>query len=535
MKISQILEGREKRFFAYLSLFLAISFFFAAIFFGLDFTDSFYHLNQALHPAGDKHLYPFMGSSLMIKGLIELLGPEIIVLRFTNSLLLLISFLFPFLIFKPQLSRNKILIYLACGLILFLPFNVNILGYDTLSILFLSIIFTMAIDHIKNPKFFKLLFLSVLCSAAVLIRLPNVLVLPIIFFWFLIFRKTFPKTFLYRWQAVIFLLLSLLGVAVGYASYYRSWNSLVSASANADSHFIVELLKNYFRDGIQLFFFLSFIFIIYYLFLRVRERISKVLTYSFFTVILLIFMRYYVLPTKYLFNYSLFIFAIVLAFIGIQLFYRKKQSALQLQIYVLYFLFLFINLFGSNTGLLKGYSLFVLFPFVFSIGNPAGKNYWAILLLVLIPFAFVNKFYGIYEDKNLLLLNEKPRHELLFPIRTHQLRSQYLNEIDAEVTELRKKNIKVYFYGDKSHIFHYLYPEKSLGIASFFQPVDNLKFTSHVQEALSLYEGEDIAIFVVDSYPNPDTEVSSKFEKMLLKLNFKKIESLPGKLYVSKP
>ncbi|NJW55288.1 hypothetical protein, partial [Salinimicrobium oceani] len=125
--------------------------------------------------------------------------------------------------------------YLACGLILFLPFNVNILGYDTLSILFLSIIFTMAIDHIKNPKFFKLLFLSVLCSAAVLIRLPNVLVLPIIFFWFLIFRKTFPKTFLYRWQAVIFLLLSLLGVAVGYASYDRSWNSLVSASANADS------------------------------------------------------------------------------------------------------------------------------------------------------------------------------------------------------------------------------------------------------------------------------------------------------------
>lgn len=450
------------------------------------------------------------------------MGPKIIFLRLANSLLLLLSFLFPFLILKPQLSRNKIMLYLACGLILFLPFNVNILGYDTLSIFFLSLIFTLCIYHIKKPKLSKLLFLSILCSAAVLVRLPNILVLPIIFFWFLFFRSAFPKTLLYRWQAVILLLLSLLGLALGYALYYGSWNSFINASANADSHFIKELLQNYFRDGIQLFFFLSFILISYFLFLRIRRRISKVFTYLLLILILLIFMSYYLLPTKYIFNYSLFIFAVVLSYTGIQIFHWKKRSGMQLQIFVLYFLFLFINLFGSNTGLLKGYSLFVLFPFVFSIGNSAGKNYWSTLLLVLIPFSFVNKLYGIYEDKNLLSLNVVPRHELLSPIRTNEFRAQFLDAIDAEVKELGSRDIKVYFYGDKSHIFHYLYP-RSVVISGFFhQSIDDLTSRAKIKEML---QGKDnFAIFIIHSYPESSNFLTSALEGDFQRMGVGRIE-----------
>lgn len=499
MKIFEILDRGQKRLFAYLSLFLAIYFFFAAIFFGLDFTDSFYHLNQAIYPAGDKHLYPFLGSSLIIREIVELLGPEIIFLRLVNSFFLLTSFLFPFLILKPTISRNKMLIYLTCGLVLFLPFNINILGYDTLSIFFLSLIFSISIDHIKSPKLSKLLILSILCAGAVLIRLPNILVLPIIFFWFLFFRKTYPKTLLYRRQEVIFLLLSLLGITLGYALYYESWNPFVSASASADSHVFTELLQNYLRDGIQLFFFLSFILISYFLFQIIRGRISKIFTYFLLIIILLIFMSIYLLPTKYLFNYSLFIFAVLLSYTGIQIFHWKKKPALQPQIFVLYFLFLFINLFGSNTGLLKGYSLFVLFPFVFGIGNPPGKKYWAALLLVLIPFSFVNKLYGIYEDKNLLSLNAVPRHELLSPIRTNEFRAQYLDAIDAEVKGLGSRDINVYFYGDKSHIFHYLYPQSVVISGSFHQSIEDLASKAKIKKML---QGKDnFAIFIIHSYP----------------------------------
>lgn len=530
MKILEILNGKQKRLFAYLSLFLAISFFFATIFFGLDFTDSFYHLNQALHPADDRHLYPFLGSSLIIREIIELVGPEIISLRLVNSLLLLISFLFPFLILKPQFSRNKILLYLGCGLILFLPFNVNILGYDTLSIFILSLIFNIAIDHIKNPKLSKLLFLSLLCAAAVLIRVPNILVLPIIFFWFLFFRKAFPKIFLYRWQVVIFLFLSFLGIALGYTLYYRSLNSFIYASANADSHVITQLLQKYLQDGMQLLLYLSFIVIGYFLFLKMREKVSKVLTYFILIVILLTFMGYYLLPTKYIFNYSLFIFAVVLSYTGIQIFCWKKQPPLQLQIFVLYFLFLFINLFGSNTGLLKGYSLFVLFPYIFSIGNQLNKNYWSILLLILIPFSFVNKLYGVYEDKNLLSLNAVPRHELLTPIRTNESRAQYLDVIDSEVKELRNKDIKIYFYGDKSHIFHHLYPWATVISGSFQQSIDDLPGKVKIIKKL---QGKDkLAIFVVNSYPDQNPLSLRALENDLEKLGFSKVEEGPVKYYL---
>ena len=522
MKIFEILDRGQKRLFAYLSLFLAISFFFAAIFFGLDFTDSFYHLNQAIYPAGDKHLYPFLGSSLIIREIVELLGPEIIFLRLVNSFFLLTSFLLPFLILKPTISRNKMLIYLTCGLVLFLPFNINILGYDTLSIFFLSLIFSISIDHIKSPKLFKLLILSILCAGAVLIRLPNILVLPIIFFWFLFFRKTYPKTLLYRRQEVIFLLLSLLGITLGYALYYESWNSFVSASASADSHVFTELLQNYLRDGIQLFFFLSFILISYFLFQIIRGRISKIFTYFLLIIILLIFMSIYLLPTKYLFNYSLFIFAVVLSYTGIQIFHWKKQPALQPQIFVLYFLFLFINLFGSNTGLLKGYSLFVLFPFVFRMGHSVGKTYWSILLLVLIPFSFLNKFYGIYEDKNLLSLNAVPKHKLLSPIRTSKSRAQYLDEIDAKMKELKNSDVKVYFYGDKSHIFYYLYPETVLIYNSFYQPFNDPDLQNKIEKAL--WERENIAIFIVETYPVNSTSSIISIEKKIQRKGFEKIE-----------
>lgn len=516
MEIFEILNGRQKRLFAYLSLFLAISFFFASIFFGLDFTDSFYHLNQALHPAGDWHLYSFLGSSLIIKGIIESLGPEIIVLRLTNSFLLLLSFLFPFLILKPKLSGNKFLFYLACGLVLFLPFNVNILGYDTLSIFFLSLIFSISIDHLKTPGFFKLLFLSLLCAAAVLIRLPNILCIPIILLWFLIFRKSFPNTLLYRWQAVILLLLSILGIAVAYASYYRSWNSFMSASANTNSHVITELLQNYLRDGIQLSFFLSFILISYFLFLIIRGRITKFFTYLLLIITMLIFMSYYLLPGKYVFSYSLFIFAVVLSYTGIQIVHWKKQTALQFQIFVLYFLFIFINLFGSNTGLLKGYSLFVLFPFIFSLGKWAGKNYWTLLLLLLIPFSFLNKVYGIYEDKNLFFLSSVPGHEWLSPVHTSELRAHYLDAIDAGLEELRNKDIKVYFYGDKSHIFHYLYPQSLVLSDSFHQPVDDPASKAKIEKMLQ--GRDDFAIFIIHSYPErvvvPGSSWDLEFQKM---------------------
>ena len=149
---------------------------------------------------------------------------------------------------------------------------------------------------------------------------------------------------------------------------------------------------------------------------------------------------------------------------------------------MLFLLFLFINPFGSNTGLLKGYSLLVLVPFILSISEIRNKRYWFVLTIVLVPFSIFTKIFGIYEDKNLLVLNEKVVLEKLSPIRTNSERAKYLEKVGATVENLRSRGVKVYFYGDKAHIFHYLYPDTSLDIISFFQPVDNRDFLEEIRK-----------------------------------------------------
>ena len=137
-----------------MNVFLVISilYFFSSIFYGLDFTDSFYHLNQALHPANDIYLYPFFLSSVIIKGIIGFVGPEIIHLRFLNSLMLFFSILIPFFIIKIKKPREEVLFYIACGLFLFTPFNVNILGYDSISIFILSLIFSLSVLYLQKSQ-----------------------------------------------------------------------------------------------------------------------------------------------------------------------------------------------------------------------------------------------------------------------------------------------------------------------------------------------------------------------------------------------
>lgn len=498
--------------------------FFLSTLYGLDFTDSFYHLNQALNPAEGKHLYPFLGSSLIVREIIFLIGPKIIYLRLFNALLLFSSFLLPFFAFRVKNTVNKLFL-ISLGLILFLPFTSNILGYDTLSIFFLSLIFSLSINYFRRPGFFKLLWISLACSLAVLVRLPNAMVLFFVGLNFLFLQKEPGKSS--GWKiSLLFLFIAAAGIFLGYFLYYNGWNDFIQASANSDSHLILNLLKNYFRDSKQLLVFLSFIFFTYFVYTKVEKKISSGFPAFLFLCTFIIFFSVFLFPTKYSFNYSLFIFGLSLSFIIVRLYHWKDNSMVENKVYGLYLCFLFINLLGSNTGLLKGYSLFVLFPFILSFGElrQTERKYWFVLIFALIPFSLVNKVYGIYEEKNILVLTKVPQNELLTPIRTSDVRKRFLDSIEEQVKDLQAQNFQVYFYGDKSHIFNYLYPESSLGIASFFQPVDDPIYFPQIKKELRAQKGKSIALFIVDSYPRTNDLDRSLFEEMLLKLNFFRME-----------
>jgi len=514
-------------------LIVSIAYFFSGIFFGLDFTDSFYHLNQALAPADGIYLYPFFLSSLIIKTIVEILGPEIIYLRFINSLLLFFSLLIPFVFIRVEKPRIEVFFYIACGLFLFAPFNVNILGYDSLSIFILSLIFSLTVLYLKSSKLYLLMLLSILCSAVVLIRLPNLLVIPIVFLAIGFNEKIRKGCFSAKALIlpVIFLLLTILWVYLGFFMYYSGIGEFFRASANSTSHHLKTLFYHYFIHGIKLILFISLIIVGHYFFKKLQHLMPKLWLYGIFGLFYVLFIGFFVIFSKYWQNYSLFLTSLTISILILQVVQNRKDLlSLKHLVLFLYFLFLFINPFGSNTGLLKAVSLFLLLPFVISINDLKLKKYWLFIFIVLLPFSLIEKFYSTYEDKGILSLNRTLELELLKSIKTTETRSNFLERIDIEINELKKNNVQVYFYGDKSHIFHYLYPWTNLNINSFFQPVEELIYYPQIDQKI---QGHDrVAIFIIGSYPGNEAPVKSPLEEKLLSDGFKKMKSVSFDYYL---
>ena len=87
---------------------------------------------------------------------------------------------------------------------------------------------------------------------------------------------------------------------------------------------------------------------------------------------------------------------------------------------------------------------------------------------------------------------------------------------------MREENVQVYFYGDKSHIFHYLYPSSSLGIINFNQNIQNANKEPKLQKLL-MSKGE-IALFLIASYPSNTFGLQENpLEAELMKSGFKKV------------
>ncbi len=511
--------------FSVLFLLISLLYSFMGIFFGLDFTDSFYHLNQALYPVSDTYLYPFFLSSLLIKKIIDMVGQEIINLRIINWVLLTASIFLPFIVLKVHRNKSEVLFYVSIVLVLYAPFNANILGYDTLSIFILSLLFSLSLLYHRSVKFYLIFLLALVCAAAVLIRLPNILAVPVIFFFLFVSEGVSKKgwTLNQLTRPGTFLIFTCLFIVLGYALYYSSWDQFVVAYSNSESHDLLLLFSNYFKDAIKL---AAYIFIILTGLWGYRKLntsgfplIKESVLFLFFGLCLI----FIVGNTKYSVNYSLFLVAAAIAFCLSQIYdARKEKLSYKKLILLLFLLFLFIYPFGSNTGLLKAYSLLVLVPFVLSISELRIKNYWFILTAALIPFAISTKIYCIYEDKNLIVLNEKLRLEKLSPIHTNRQRAMYLKQVDTTVESLISEGVQVYFYGDKAHIFHYKYPETTLDIVSFFQPVDRPEFFKNIDKA---FQGQHkVAVFVINSYPMTSALSQSLLEQFLISMGFDKVQ-----------
>lgn len=462
----------------FLIFILSTFIFFSRIFFGLDFTDSFFHLNNALYSENNFHPFFFL-SSLVIRGVALVFGDELIIFRFMNALFLYLALVLPFLVNKRSFSCYDQLV-ISVGLLILSPINANILGYDTLSVFMISLCFSFVYKW-NFLSTGKLLVLAMLLAASVFVRLPN-LIMIFIFGVYLVKVSSLRISF-------ILVLSSLCLILIGYSVFYGSLETLRTALTETEHHKPVALLKGYIKHSFQVLAYGLLITSAFWLWTRLKGKsYAKVIMifFLFFTLV------YTVSFSPYWTGYSLLLTAIGISWCSYRwLFYREKSN----DYILLFFLLLFVLPFGSNTGLLKASLGMALFPFLYSSRSINSKT-WPVLIFVIIPVAILEYSSMTYEDRAIMQLTKEVNMEKLRGIRTSESRSDFIFELDKKVKYFEKEDYKISFYGDKSHLFKYLYPNSvTADTWKFFQPVEQL---SEIEEKI----GPKTVLFFIDKYPD---------------------------------
>ena len=505
---------------------LSICYFFSFAFFGLDFTDTFFHLNNARVLNFSDINFLTILSTLIIKFILEFITQDIIGIRILNGIIKILPLFIYFYYFK--ISNRSFLVWTIITLILVTPNNFFVLGYDSFSIFTLIMILLVLILNKPHLDYRVLVLLSLLSSCAVLIRLPNILVIGIVFFNILfVYGNT--NIFLnenFR-KACFYLLLTLLFTLSIYYLVYGDLKTLLASNSimvKSEGHHGVDKLINYYlKDFSKIVFYSVQIILFIWLFLK-KHKNYALNTWYLFIIILLhsFFFLKYISFSRYSHNFSIYITAVIIVFI-LHNFLNKAVNNLKTNAFLIFLLlFLFIEPFGSDTGLLKASPLFIIFPFVYEYSKLKTKNLYFILLVSILPFAIMEKAKSIYQDSTIHKLQYITNIEIINHINTSKERAKFINSIDTEYKILSNNNYAVFFYGKKSQIFKYLYPTFNLGIKDYHQQVDELKYLNQILKVTKKHK--KVALFIINDYPSLNCLWNeSTLEKELVNNNFKVI------------
>ena len=138
------------------------------------------------------------------------------------------------------------------------PLNANILGYDTLTVLLISLCFSLIYrwDSFKSDK---IILLTLLLAVGVFLRLPNVILILVLGFYVLVVEN-------YK-KSLMLIFLSLCFILIAYMILYSNSDLLKFSLGQKEHHNPMALLKNYFKDGLQVFGYILLIGSAYYLWL----------------------------------------------------------------------------------------------------------------------------------------------------------------------------------------------------------------------------------------------------------------------------
>jgi 4-amino-4-deoxy-L-arabinose transferase-like glycosyltransferase len=187
--INNLIDNLKEKTIRYHLLFLvaAVCYFISNILWGLEFTDGFFHINEAFQNEG---YYPFetILSSQLIFLLNKIFGIHLVLYRLFNSLLILFSYYLIYNTAKKHYNKVLVRLFTAVFIMLASPMNFNILGFDSFSIITITVAVCFLLNNEMN-NFKNILLLSILIACSMLVRMPNILLLPFTIAYFIYLKK----------------------------------------------------------------------------------------------------------------------------------------------------------------------------------------------------------------------------------------------------------------------------------------------------------------------------------------------------------
>lgn len=519
----------------YLLLFIALAYSLVFIYFGIDFTDTFFYINLCK----DYTSSPMILLTLLIgKGWMSLFGDSLISVRVLNWAIWILSVFLPFIILIPSDSRRENLKYVSISIFLITILNFNVFGADTCTLLFITISTSLIIKYYQTNKLIHLLLFGLSSSLLILTRFPNILILSasIVVFGIIEYSRNYQKlqrskiiiTYFNKLSIyfVVVIGIYVLIILIIYGSLSEFSSKLSFSILNVDeSYTIITMIMVYVRDFVKLFQYVGVCLLIFILvnnrlkFNLLIQRILTILAFGF----LILFLKVEIGIGKYNLNLTLLYSAIVCSIlIFYSNLYIQKKEYNRLVFISVVLVFAIIPVLGSITGLLKlSYFLIAFLPVILSSNQNVfnGKTHLSCLFVIFFLFICYTKMMIVYEDSNISNLRYEFKTGKLIHVRTTNENAQFIENVLKEFKVLEKENKAVLFYGKVSHIFYYLTNTKPLYQNSFWMSSYNIK---EVKKAEQIIISKRPIVFFIPSYPVisiqyfNDRKTFSPFEAMLI-------------------
>lgn len=485
-------------------------------YFGLDFQDGFYHINRMI--SNSPYVMTFLSYKLGYFWSL-LAGKSILGFRYLNVIMYLLIFFAPIILVKHKKQYLGITFLTSFSYALL---NWNLIGYDSFSFLFVIFAMVALLHYFENKSNINLLIVAILSGLAIAVRLPNVLIVPLIVLvlgWdsFQYDSSFKVKKFAYFSSGVFvvfaFLLLLVYGSIPNYVKEIK-----LSLHATQEDHSFFDLLQGYLNHLLWIIKISFFIICFYFLYRRLKKAKWSLLYFGIGSILLLYLYANKIFDSGFNTKAALFLVSFLMVFIGVSVLSAIKEDEKNNKKILLFgtvFLGLFLPCLGSNSGLKYAGIFIVFFPFLYSKSSAEAKEYFIWILVLILPFAILEKRDIKFMDEKQSALTGVYDLPSIEGIHSTPERIQYVEEVLRECTTLQQKKIPYLLYGLNSHIFNYLIKNSESKFNTFAMKLDNVE---EIRRLEFLLRKERIGVVI--TAPEIETTKLTIFEKKIQDLDY---------------